>query len=152
MNMKTVVFGLLAASISLGAVSSAFAASTGSDNARYQKYRECYTMSTGNQSTEKLVENCAGFIVDQGIIQSGPDKGKTYAKAYPTKVFAKATSNDVTLKRVSHWNGFKAKHKYQWRVAGGYEAMRTKELAPEDVTANLDKVGLKRIGEHVYKK
>ena len=148
--IKQVIFGLLTATISLGAVAPAFAkvrseVTTEGYEDQQKTYSQCEGIDYENwDDATHMLHYCGKWIVGESKIGFGNDKDSVWKDIYPNIEFASATksSDEVTLERHQIWYGFIPKHKYIWKIEG-HEALRTKEIAPGDLKGALSAGGLK---------
>ena len=94
-------------------------------------------------SNEVIAHHCHQFIIGEGIISKGVEAGKTWKEVYGDNRFPHADNDKARMIGVEKFG----KDQYAWRV-DGHRTLRTKEIAIEDITDYMTKIGFELTNTH----
>ena len=129
--MKKLVFAALAATMALGAVSTASA----------YGYRDCKMMADFGRSSGSLAKDCARFIPGEGQISSGKHEGEQWGKVFKDTVFGDNIAHIKVHKEKNVMDISGKRTTYIYKTTDGKEAIKTKKISGWNWLSYLSQIG-----------
>ncbi len=128
--MKQIIYGMLAASMMLGAASTASAWG-------YTRCKIASGVAAITVTNQTLANNCKQYLVGEGVISRGDHQNNLWKYAYPNITFKSAVDEKDDVKMHVMGTG-DVKLKFEVK---GKEPMRTKQISHKDIDGYMNRLG-----------